>query len=154
MIISTQNGELVVFGKKRLFTRMQEYTNVVQMAIFRALIFEEPSLNTDRGKRIAACAANLMVGRDSPDGDSSEQHEARELAARILRRNTDIRFASAQCLRTTATIQGTQTPFFDNMKAIEWIAQFGDLPMEAPNPDSMHELACRLGTRYGVLESQ
>ena len=142
-----------MFGKKRLFKRMQEYVNVLHMAIFRAIIFDEPSLTTNNGKRIAACAANLMVGQDSPDHDGSEQHAARELAARILRRNTDIRFASAQCLRTMAMIRGMQTLFSTNMTVIEWIAQFGDLPKEAPNPDSMHELAYQLGTRYGVLES-
>ena len=82
-----------MFGKKRLFGKMDGFVNIIAIAIAEAAWQQQKRLGLTEDRRIAAAVANLLIGRDSSHTDQ-EKRSAKQLAATMLREREDIRFAA------------------------------------------------------------
>jgi hypothetical protein len=135
-----------MFGKKRLFGKMDGFVNIIAIAIAEAAWQQQKRLGLTEDRRIAAAVANLLIGRDSSHTDQ-EKRSAKQLAATMLREREDIRFAAVMCLRTTAVTGGTEAAIAI-LGTIDWISTLGEIPGAAPGPETMQSLAYDMAMRY------
>ena len=137
-----------MFGKKRLFAKMDGFVNIIALAVCEAALQEQKRLGHGEDRRIAAAVANLLVGRVSPSSHTDhERQSAKNLAAAMLREHHDIRYAAVMCLRTTGVIKGTEAAIAV-MSTIDWISTSGEIPSARPDPDTMHRLAYDIAMKY------
>jgi hypothetical protein len=140
-----------VFGKKRLFALMRGYVDVLYFSMCEAALRRNLKLKTPEGRRQIVGAMNILFGRTDPTFTENELRSARNLAARLLKAEVDIRTSSVQALRTLLVTDG---PDLSKIETIDWIATFGNLPPGPVNPDNLSALAAEMGLKYGMLKSQ
>lgn len=138
-----------MFGKKRLFARMRHNVDILHFVMCEVALRHYPEMKSPEGRRIIVAATNILVGKPSVGFSEGELAKGKELAARLLKTDADIRLCSAQCLRTVSVIEGDKDS--SKFRTIEWVATFGPLPPEAVNPNNMGWLAHDMGTKYGVV---
>ncbi|PYT23915.1 MAG: hypothetical protein DMG57_30420 [Acidobacteria bacterium] len=75
------NEKGFMFGKKRLFARMEQYVQVIQIAMAEAALLDGPSKN-----RHCSGSSVCLLATPRPDHTSEEMRVAKDSAASILKK--------------------------------------------------------------------
>jgi hypothetical protein len=134
------------FGKKAMFARMNEYVDIVQVALSYAALQEQRRLGVTENRRVAAALANLLTGRDGGSAHANEDRRLARVQATTLLENQKIRFAAVMCLRTTAITGGADVAKI--AEVVRWVGSIGEIPPFPPDPDVMRELQYHMAMEF------
>jgi hypothetical protein len=105
------------FGKKGAFNQVEQWVDVIRVAIAQAILLESRAVD-DRERGIVATMANLITCSPNARNSEEETRLALERLPSILAANQDVRRAAVVCLRACCVTRGTE---YSN-NAIQWIA--------------------------------
>jgi len=130
---------------------MYSQTDVIQMAVCVKL-FEsyQANLAQDDAATLAAAVSNRLFGRQSPDHSQELLKQAEELAAQILRSDSEVRYAALMACRArllVATDRGSEEKW-KVWDTIQWMSTVCDLSPDEADPSSIRQLATTLHRKY------
>lgn len=134
------------FGKKAAFNQVEQWVDVIRVAIAQAILLESGTID-DRERGIVATMANLITCSPNARNSEEEKRLALERLPSILSANQDVRHAAAVCLRACCVTRGTE---YSNsaIQWVNWVAKFGSIPPEVSNWDNIHSMAYYMAKKY------
>jgi hypothetical protein len=136
---------------QKTLAQMVSDTNVIQVAVYLKLA---PSYITkygeNRGLAIAAAVTNKLFGKIFPTHNEEDMHLAEQLAADILKTDSEVRYAALMSCRAILLFEAernTEEKWFV-WDTIQWMASNWNLPPDEANPTIIRQLASALHNKY------
>lgn len=136
---------------QKTLSQMISQTDVMQAAVYVKL---SPSLKTkygnDRGLTIAAAVTNKLFAKVSPMHSAAVLKLAEQLAAEILKTDSEVKYASLMACRTRMIFEAeknTDEKLFV-WDTIQWMASVCELPPDQATPQIIRQLAVTLHDKY------
>ena len=134
------------FGKKAAFSQVEQWVDVIRVAIANAILLESGAVD-DRERGIVATMANLLTCSPNAKNSEEEKRLALERLPSILSANQDVRHAAVVCLRACSVTRGVEYSV-NAIQWIDWLAKFGSIPPEISNWDNINKMAYYMAQKY------
>ena len=136
---------------EKTLSQMISQTDVMQAAVCVKLSAPlKTKYGDDRGLTIAAAVTNKLFAKVSPMHSAEDLQLAEQLAAEILRTDSEVKYASLMACRTRMIFEAernTDDKWFV-WDTIQWMASVCELPPDQANPTIIRELATTLYNKY------
>jgi hypothetical protein len=136
---------------RKTLAQMVSDTNIIQAAVCVKLSSSyKTKYGKDRGLTIAAAVTNKLFGKISPMHSEEDLRLAEQLAADILKTDSEVRYAALMSCRAILLFEAERDTEekWVVWDTIQWMASIWNLAPDEANPTMIRQLASTLQNKY------
>ena len=136
---------------RKTLAQMVSHTDVIQAAICVKLSLSfKIKYGDDRGLTLAAAVTNKLFAKVSPMHSAEDLQMADQLAADIIKRDSEVKYASLMSCRARMLFEAERNTEEKWLvwDTIQWMASVCPLPPDQATPAIIRELAATLYNKY------